>query len=106
MLKERKRTFREMDLAIFRRQDPGGVLWQPRLEYWYAVNKKRGTLPEHLREASLMEVYDYCHASVRYFGNGLRVRYRNVRVTEEWLDEKRVRQVWHTPLGNLEEIRR
>ncbi|MCD6519912.1 MAG: hypothetical protein J7M05_08325 [Anaerolineae bacterium] len=105
MLKERKRTFREMDLAIFRRQDPGGVLWQPRLEYWYAVNKKRGTLPEHLREASLMEVYDYCHASVRYFGNGLRVRYRNVRVTEEWLDEKRVRQVWHTPLGNLEEIR-
>ena len=49
-------SFREMNLAVFRGEDPGGVLWQPRLEYWYDVNKKRGTLPEHLKEASLLDV--------------------------------------------------
>ena len=58
-------NFCDMNLAIFAGEDPGGVLWQPRLEFWYAVNQKRGTLPEPLREATLLEVYDYCHASVR-----------------------------------------
>ena len=76
-------SFREMNPAIFRGEDPGGVLWQPRLEYWYEVNKKRGTLPEHLKEASLLDIYDYCHASVRYFTNPLRGRYKNVRATQQ-----------------------
>ncbi len=98
-------NFLEMNLAIFAGEDPGGVLWQPRLEFWYAVNKKRGTLPEPLREASLLEVYDYCHASVRYSGNGLRQRYRTVEVTTQWEDEKRLRTTWHTPLGELTDVR-
>lgn len=91
--------------AIFRGADPGGVLWQPRLEFWYAVNKKRGTLPPPLQDADLLEVYDYCHASVRYFGGGLRVQRKNVRVADEWLDEKRQRTTWETPLGCLTEVR-
>jgi len=97
-------TYRDMVLAIFRGQDPGGVLWQPRLEFWYAVNKKRGTLPAHLKEADLLDVYDYCHASVRYFGSGLRVRYKNVQIRSEWLDEKRIRSTWETPVGCLTEV--
>lgn len=94
-----------MDLAIFRRQDPGGVLWQPRLEFWYHVNQTRGTLPEHLREASLMDVYDYCQASVRYFGNGLRSRYKNVQYTEQWESPKVLRRTWETPIGTLTDTR-
>lgn len=94
-----------MNLAVFAGEDPGGVLWQPRLEFWYAVNQKRGTLPEPLREASLLEVYDYCHASVRYSGNALRQRYRTVEVTTRWEDAKRLRTTWHTPVGELTDIR-
>jgi len=126
-------SFREMSPAIFRGEDPGGVLWQPRLEYWYDVNKKRGTLPEHLKEASLLDVYDYCHASVRYFTNPLRGRYKNVRATQQrcpepfvpgpctcrpgqvpkdqglaegWEDVKQLRRTWETPVGTLTEAMR
>jgi hypothetical protein len=98
-------NFRDMNLAIFAGEDPGGVLWQPRLEFWYAVNQKRGALPEPLRDATLLEVYDYCRASVRYSGNGLRQRYRTVEITTRWEDEKRLRTTWHTPVGELTDIR-
>ncbi|HIC92626.1 MAG TPA: hypothetical protein EYP09_00035, partial [Anaerolineae bacterium] len=98
--------FGEMNLAIFRGQDPGGVLWQPRLEFWYAVNKRRGTLPERYRDAELLDIYDNCLASVRYFVNPLRVRYRRVRLREEWLDERRLARVWETPVGTLREVLR
>ncbi len=101
-----KLSFREMSLAIFRGEDPDGVLWQPRLEYWYDVNKKRGTLPEHLKEASLLDVYDYCYASVRYFTNPLRGRYKNVQGTEQWEDVKQLRRTWETPVGTLTEVMR
>lgn len=97
-------SFRDMFLAIFRGEDPGGVLWQPRLEFWYRVNKKRGTLPAHLRDADILDVYDYCHASVRYFGNGLRRRYQNVQVSEEWVAPHRLRRTWTTPVGTLTDL--
>ena len=100
------RDYREMELAVFAGRDPGGVLWQPRLDFWYAVNKKRGTLPEPLREADVLDVYDYCLASVRYLGNGLRVRHRNVQATETWPDERSCRTTWETPLGTLTSLKR
>jgi hypothetical protein len=98
------RDFRAMYLAVFRQEDPGGVLWQPRLEYWYDVNKTRGTLPKHLRQASLLDVYDYCYASVRYFTRPMRQRYRNVQVQERWESERRLRRTWQTPVGALTEV--
>ena len=99
-------SFSEMFMAIFRGEDPGGVLWQPRLEFWYAVNKKRGTLPEPLRDAELFDVYDYCHASVRYYKGGtLKHQYKNVTVSEKWKDEKRIRHTWQTPVGTLRKSR-
>jgi hypothetical protein len=101
-----KRPFSDMTMDVFQGRDPGGVVWQPRLEFWYAVNKKRGTLPPHLRHASLVELYDYCHASIRYFGGALRSRYRTVRVTEERLDAQSVRTTWDTPVGALTDVRR
>jgi hypothetical protein len=97
-------TFRDMTLAIFRGEDPGHVLWQPRLEFWYAVNQKRGTLPPHLADKSLMAIYDYCQASVRYFGGGLRQRQHEVQFRQEWLDDKRLRRFWETPLGTLTDV--
>jgi hypothetical protein len=96
--------FRPKILDLFRGGDPGGVVWQPRLEFWYLVNQRRSTLPEHLKDKNLLQVYDYCHASVRYFGNGLRVRYRNVRVEELRESEKELRRNWTTPVGQLTEL--
>jgi len=97
-------NFRDRILAVYRGEDPGRVVWQPRLEFWYSVNQKRAALPEHLKNKHLLEVYDYCHASVRYFGNGLRVRYQNVEVEERWEGEKELRRFWRTPVGELTEV--
>jgi len=96
---------REMDLAVFRGQDPGGVLYQPRFDFWYIINKKRGTLPEHLKEISYYGLHDYCHASVRYSAvNALRHRWLGVDITQEWLDDKNRRTTYHTPVGSLTEV--
>ena len=97
-------SFREMNLAIFAGRDPGGVLWQPRLEFWYAVNQKRGTLPARYRGASLLDLYDDCQASVRYFTNPLRAKQQSVRVREEWLDSKRRAVYYDTPVGTLRDV--
>jgi hypothetical protein len=99
-----RRSFREMNLAIFRGEDPGGVLWQPRLEFWYDVNRKRGTLPERYAGASLLDLYDDCLASVRYFTWPLKVRQRSVRTREEWVGPKRLARYWETPVGTLREV--
>ena len=48
--------FAKINLDIFQGKDPGRVLWQPRIDYWYEVNKKRRTLPPHLQDASLLDV--------------------------------------------------
>ena len=104
MTQKTERDFADMFTAIFKGADPGGVLWQPRLEFWYRVNNKRGTLPPNLAGASLMDVYDYCHASVRYFGNGLRCRQRSVAMAEHWESPQRLRRTWETPLGRLTDL--
>ncbi|MCD6166515.1 hypothetical protein J7K19_07400 [bacterium] len=97
-------NFREMNLAIFRGEQPGGILWQPRLEFWYEVNKKCGTLPAHYRDANLLDIYDDCLASVRYFTWPLRQQYQTVKTRSEWLDDKRLARIWETPIGSLREV--
>ncbi len=94
----------QVNLDIFHKKDPGRVLWQPRIDFWYDVNKKRGTLPRHLQDCSLLDVYDYVHGSIRYFVNPLRQEYRDVRVKEAWVDENSLRRVYETPVGVLSEV--
>ncbi len=61
-------TFRERHLATFRREPLDRVVWQPRLEHWYAVNKSQGTLPERYRGMEHLELYDDLNCSPRgYF---------------------------------------
>jgi hypothetical protein len=94
----------DRNLAIFQGDDPGGILWQPRLEYWYKVNKAQGTIPCHLQDASLLEIYDYCYASVRYFTKPLDVRYINVQTSEQWETKHRLRRWWKTQKGTLTDV--
>ena len=89
--------FAAMQLAIFRGEDPGGVLWQPRIDWWYKVNKARDTMPDNLKDATFLEICDYIHASCRYFlwdrswvtdHAWLRSRQRNAEMIAEWEDDK------------------
>lgn len=91
-------------LDVFAGNDPHKLVWQPRIDFWYEVNKTRGTLPEPLKDFSLLDLYDYCHASIRYFVNPLRVRYENVQVSRQDLDEKHYQLTWDTPAGVLKEV--
>ncbi len=104
MNKHNRPNYRQMILDVFEGREPGGVIWQPRIDFWYEVNKKRGTLPSHLKDFSLMDLYDYCHASVRYFNFPLRLHYKNVVITEQWENEKSLRRFWETPMGKLTEV--
>lgn len=95
-----ERAFDRMILAVFRGEDPKGVVWQPRIEHWYRVNKMRGTLPKGMEDADLLDFYDAIGASVRYFTSPLRQRYSRVKHRVEQTEDRLV-EIWETPLGEL-----
>lgn len=96
-------NFAQINLDIFKGTHTGSILWQPRLEFWYQVNKARGSLPAHLKNASLLDLYDYVHGSIRYFTFPLKSRYSKVHFREERVDEKTVARTAVTPIGELHE---
>jgi len=81
-------TNRERIIATFKREKIDRIVWQPRIEHWYNVNKLRGTLPEKYKNMELIEIYDDLDASIRYThdaGPYLKISYHgDVRVKEEW----------------------
>jgi hypothetical protein len=99
-------AFREMILKVFRGDEPGGVIWQPRIEFWFWVNQRRDTLPPQFKTATLEDVYDDLNASIRYFTNPIRVRYKNVKHNVYWADDVHLVQTWETPIGSLREVLR
>jgi len=60
-------TFRERTLAIFAHEPVDNIVYQPRIEHWYGVNKNNGTLPDRYRDMSLIEVYDDLGMSIRTY---------------------------------------
>ena len=42
-------TFRELNVAIFRREPVREILLQPRIEHWYETHRLQKTLPERYR---------------------------------------------------------
>jgi hypothetical protein len=95
---------KELNIAIFERKDSGRVLWQPRLEYWYETNKRRGSLPPDMGDFSLIDFYDYCRASIRYFTKPLKQRYKKTEVIERWLNDYFKERIFKTPIGELREV--
>ena len=41
-------TYKEAVLAVFKGEDPKQIVWQPRIENWYDIHKRRGTLPQEI----------------------------------------------------------
>ena len=102
-------TKRELNLRIFQRGDVPAVLWQPRIEPWYAWHREMGLLPECCAEMSLLDLYDDLDISMRYIhyytGNADPVRRHfdaEVEVRTHTEGERRT-VVIRTPHGDLAE---
>ena len=97
-------TLRERHLATFERRALDRICWQPRLEHWYNVNQRQGTLPARYRDLSLLEVYDDLGCSVRaygYFNRCLRgADEKRIRV-ERRETPSRIHITWATPVGEV-----
>lgn len=59
-------NFREMNLAVFEGKPIPHVLFQPRIEPWFAWHRTFGKLPEQYRRRSIRDLYDELGISMRY----------------------------------------
>ncbi len=100
---------RDINLRIFQGRDYPGVLWQPRVEPWYAWHSQFGTLPAHYAEMSLLEFFDDLDLSMRYvhYYTGMpqptERRYTEPVKVEHTEEGERAATVTHTPHGELVE---
>jgi hypothetical protein len=98
-------TFRERTLAIFARKPVDNIVYQPRIEHWYNVNKRHGTLPVRYEDMSLLDVYDDLGCSIRaypWFNCCLKAQDDpKVRVETCQRDGVHVTR-WETPVGWIE----
>ena len=62
-------THQEINLRVFQRQPVPRVLFQPRIEPWFAWHEMFGMLPESCRDGDVAQVYDDLGASRRYFAH-------------------------------------
>ena len=100
-------SFREMNLAVFRREPLPHVFFQPRFEPWVAWHRQFDSLPAEIRDLSLTEIYDHVDASMRtvhyYSGQPDPIESAwadDVKVTvEQTEDRRRIR--FDTPYGPL-----
>jgi len=97
-------TNKERILATFKGKKVDRIVWQPRIEHWYNVNRARGTLPEEYKNMGLIELYDDLDASIRYYygaGPYLKISYYgDARVKEEWSSNEIIVK-WTAPQGEL-----
>ncbi len=102
-------NFRERTLAIFAHQPVDNIVYQPRIEHWYGVNKAQGTLPERYKDMSLIEVYDDLGISVRSypFFNGC-LKCADDSIVKHEAEQNGDIHVyrWVTPLGSIEQHNR
>lgn len=100
-------THRERHLATFERRPLDRICWQPRLEHWYNVNNRQGTLPERYREMSRLEVYDDLGCSVRAyseFNRCLRAADDKRIKVESRETPQRIYTTWTTPAGEVSAV--
>ena len=97
-------TTLERILATFEDRKPDRIVWQPRIDHWYDVNKKLGTLPSRYKGKGLLEIYDDLRASPRtylFFDPTVRaIEDESVgkKIAE---DEEKIVTTYATPVGKL-----
>jgi len=91
-------------LRIFEGKSVDRVPWMPRIDYWYEVNKARGTLPEGLKGLDLPEVYLKLRAYWRcYWSPYIEVYYEGDIEVENFSYGDLIITRYRTPLGTLEQ---
>ncbi len=98
--------FRAEARKIFQGDPNAKVVWQPRIEHWFNMNRKRGTLPEQFKDSDIFEVYKDLDASVRYITEAepvRRVDTKDVTIAREMRDGATI-ITWKTPLGELRRV--
>ena len=102
-------NFRERTLAIFAHQPVDNIVYQPRIEHWYGVNQRDGTLPKRYKNMSLLDVYDDLGCSIRsypWFNGCLKCADEpSVKAEGEWHGDVYSTR-WVTPVGTLEQRNR
>ncbi|HSV31540.1 MAG TPA: uroporphyrinogen decarboxylase family protein [Atribacteraceae bacterium] len=108
---EHEMTDRERIISVFQRRSVDRIVWQPRIEHWYHVNKVTGSLPKPYRDMSLLEVYRDLPASVRYYYDEgtdistprtyIRTEYTGGVAIRETRKRDTVRVDFITPVGEL-----
>ena len=98
-------TFRERTLAIFAHKPVDNIVYQPRIEHWYDINKRDGTLPDRYKDMSLLDVYDDLGCSIRSYNfYNPCLKYKDdpsVKYEGEKHGEIHVLR-WTTPIGSVE----
>jgi len=101
-----KINFREEMRKIFSGDPSAKVVWQPRIEHWFNISQKRGTLPEQFQNGTVYDVYESLDASIRYPPSWAPVNNvydSSIRYTSEETPESIV-QAWKTPLGEVRRV--
>jgi hypothetical protein len=108
--RQERLTKRELNLRVFQGKAVPQVLFQPRMEPWYAWHKEFGKLPPGLQYKSLLEVYDDLDLSMRYINyytgvpEAVRHSYtEKVKVCYERQPDGDVLTITETPHGALVE---
>ncbi len=98
-------TFRERTLAIFAHEPVDNIVYQPRIEHWYNINRRDGTLPSRYKDLSLLDVYDDLGCSIRaypWFNCCLKTQ-DDPKVIAETFQRDGVHVTrWETPAGSIE----
>jgi hypothetical protein len=100
-------TALEQILATFEGRKPDRIAWQPRIDHWYDVNKKLGTLPPQYRKKGLLEIYDDLLASPRtylFFDPTVRAIEDESVEKEVVEDEEKIVTTYATPVGKLRDV--
>jgi hypothetical protein len=93
--------------AVFEGKRSDKIVCQPRIDHWYDVNKKLGTLPAEYRGKELLEIYDDLRASPRtyqFYDSTIKVTQGDrvdMKVVE---DETKIVTTYVTPIGKLREV--
>jgi len=102
-------NFRERILKTFKREKIDKIVWQPRIEHWYTVNKLKNKLPQKYKNKNILEIYDDLNASVRYWydeeGFPLKTKLKTSKIKSNVIEtERKTIIVYETPIGSLQQI--
>jgi len=105
-------TFREAIVATFKKEKTDKVVWQPRLEHWYNVNRARGTIPDKYADKSVLQLYKDLDASPRYYYGSsidistpetyLKISYKKGADVLQITEKDGIRLIYKSPKGQLD----